>query len=183
MIKLHLGCGKRDFGSDWEHVDAANFPHIKWHDVTKLRHEDNSVDLIYASHLIAYFDREEIIDVLKEWKRVLKPGGVLRLATPDATVLFDYYIASFGAGLDDILGPLYGKMIINSMTTIYHKTVYNLNDLKLLLIAAGFNKVRMYDHTKTDHPNTGNRSDRFDDCSAAYINGQLISLNVECNKP
>ena len=23
-IKLHIGCGKRDFGPDWEHIDGGN---------------------------------------------------------------------------------------------------------------------------------------------------------------
>ena len=64
-MKLHLGCGKRDFGEDWTHIDKADFPHIKHHDVTSLPFEDDSCDIIYASHLLEYFDREEVIHVLK----------------------------------------------------------------------------------------------------------------------
>ncbi len=78
MVKLHLGCGKRDFGPSWDHIDMADFPHIKSHDVTKLTYESGTVDLIYACHLIAYFDRDEIVSILKEWRRVLRPGGCLR---------------------------------------------------------------------------------------------------------
>ena len=47
-MKLHLGCGKRDFGPEWIHIDGADFPHIKSHDITKLDFEENTVDLIYS---------------------------------------------------------------------------------------------------------------------------------------
>lgn len=180
LIKLHLGCGVRDFGPDWVHIDGAQYPHNRWHDVTKLRYEDNNVSLIYASHLIAYFDRTEIVPILKEWYRVLKPGGILRLATPDAEALCDVY--KYKTGLESVLGPLYGKMQLGDKT-IYHKTVYDLADLMEVLSNVGFTNIHQYDHRLTDHPNTGDRSDKYDDCSAAHINGTLISLNVEATKP
>lgn len=162
MIKLHLGCGKRDFGPDWYHIDKADFPHIKYNDVTKLDIEDGTVDLIYCSHLIAYFDREEIIEVLKEWKRVLKPGGLLRIATPNWDALRRMSVP--------LLGPLYGKM---GEPVIYHKTVYGYQGLKKVLSDAGFTDIGYYNHKKTDHY-------KFDDHSAAYYKGILISLNVQC---
>ena len=34
---------------------------------------------IYASHALEYFDKYEVVNVLKEWNRVLKPGGELKL--------------------------------------------------------------------------------------------------------
>jgi len=163
MVKLHLGCGKRDFGVEWDHIDQADFPHIKSHDVTKLPYESQSVDIIYACHLIAYFDREEVVPILQEWKRVLKPGGILRIATPDWSVLRRMSVP--------LLGPLYGKM---NEQPIYHKTVYDYNGLKKLLDAAGFLNIGYYNHKKTEHA-------KFDDHSAAYFKGILISLNVDCN--
>lgn len=161
-LKLHLGCGKRDFGPEWRHIDTQDLPHIDYHDVTRLPFIDGSCSLIYASHLIAYFDRHEIVPILKEWNRVLKPGGVLRLATPDWNVLRKLK--------NPMIGPLYGKM---NEPAIYHKTVYNKTDLVKLLEAAGFYKCRLYDHKKTEHAD-------FDDHSAAYFEGKLISLNIEC---
>ena len=192
MLKLHLGCGNRNFGPEWRHIDRADFPHIDSQDVTNLNYVDSSVDLIYASHLIAYFDRAEIIPILAEWQRVLKPGGCLRLATPDWDVL-----RRMSAPL---LGPLYGKMetqgtvIMQSKcgppeylpssekTTIYHKTVYSYKELKKLLTECGFRNVKYYDHRKTEHANTGNLNDKCDDHSAAYFKEILISLNIQCYK-
>lgn len=178
MIRLHLGCGKRNFGESWFHVDGGNFPHLNSHDITKLTFSDNTVDLIYSSHLIEYFDREEIVLVLKEWKRVLKPNALLRLAVPDFETMVRLYTNGYPLG--NFLGPLYGKHLMGN-TTVYHKTAYDFKSLKDLLEANGFYDVVRYDWRKTDHSN-------FDDHSQAYLphmdkeNGTLISLNVECKK-
>ena len=83
MVKLNLGCGNRNFGSDWTHIDGAEYPHVDSHNVISLDYRDKSVDLIYASHFIEYFDRDEVIELLKEWKRVLVDKGTLRIAVPD----------------------------------------------------------------------------------------------------
>lgn len=190
-IKLHLGCGKRNWPG-WINIDAANFEHIQYHDVTKLPFDDNSVDLIYASHLIAYFDRKEFESLISEWYRVLKIGGILRLATPDADELAKIILIDTkdDYNLLSVIGPLYGKMEVNGQF-IYHKTVYNYSTLNLFLsfsvqkgVRSGlpaFN-VYKYDHTKTEHPNTGNRDDFYDDHSAAYYHNKLISLNIEAVK-
>lgn len=161
-IKLHIGCGKRDFGHGWTNIDAVHFPHVHFKDVTKLPFEDKTVSYIYSSHLIAYFDRDEIVPILKEWLRVMKPMAKLRIATPDWSVLRRM--------ATPLLGPLYGKMC---EPPIYHKTVYDYAGLKALLEIVGFTDVGFYDHKKTEHA-------KYDDHSAAYYNNTLISLNVQC---
>jgi len=180
MIKLHLGCGKRDFGEEWIHIDGADFPHIKYHNIKILYpFEDNSVDLIYASHVIEYFDREEIISILTEWKRVLKPGGILRLAVPNFYMMASLYIQR-SYPLESFLGPIYGKMKMND-EMIYHKTVYDSASLAKILFDCGFKDVRGWNWWEVDHG-------KFDDHSQAYLphmdkeNGTLISLNMEAVK-
>lgn len=178
-MKLHIGCGKRNFGSDWIHIDGAIFPHISWHDITKLPYDPDTVDLIYASHVLEYFDREEVIVVLDEWKRVLKKEGVLRLAVPDFESMANLYVEN-KFQLKSFLGPLYGKMKLNEYS-IYHKTVYDYKSIKDVLEQIGFRGVVRYDWKTTSHAD-------IDDHSQAYLphmdkeNGVLISLNVECVK-
>lgn len=180
MIKLHLGCGKRDFGSEWIHIDGGDFPHLVSHDITKLTFKDREVDLIYSSHTLEYFSREEVINVLGEWKRVLKTGGILRLAVPDFAAIANLYLNSKSYELDSFLGPLYGKIEMGN-SIIYHKTVYDFISLKKVLENVGFTEVSRYNWKETDH-------NAFDDFSQAYLphmdkdNGTLISLNVECVK-
>lgn len=182
MIKLHLGCGKRDFGEDWINIDGADFPHIKYHNIKILYpFEDNSVDLIYASHVIEYFDRDEIIPILTEWKRVLKQGAILRLAVPDFGAMAHLYsYDSEKYPLYSFLGPLYGKMKMGEQL-IYHKTTYDYDSLGQLLQTIGFIEIRKWNWWEVDHG-------KFDDHSQAYLphmqkeTGTLISLNVEAIK-
>ena len=181
MIKLHLGCGWRNFGDDWVHIDGGDYDHLDHNDITKLPHEDESVDVIYASHVLEYFDRDEAIPVLQEWIRVLKKGGILRIAVPDFEAMAIMYVMTRNTieqcRLSRFLGPLYGKMQMGNQT-IYHKTAYDFSDLALILKGLGIKSVKRYDWRETDHS-------QFDDHSQAYIphmdkeNGTLISLNVE----
>jgi len=178
MIKLHLGCGWRNFGPDWVHIDGGDYAHLQHNDITNLPYDDNLVDVIYASHVIEYFDRTEIKSILQEWYRVLRPGGVLRVAVPDFLKLSWVYQDT--KNLDNILGPLFGKMPMGDQT-IYHKTVYDFKSLKDLLQSLGFNDIISYNWKELDHA-------QFDDHSQAYYphmdkeNGLLISLNVEAKK-
>ena len=195
-VKLHLGCGKRDFGDDWIHIDGGDFPHLHSHDVTQLPFEDNSVDLIYASHLLEYFDREEAVEVLSEWRRVLKyppggPGGVLRLAVPDFETMVILYLWKKEYKLESFLGTLYGKINMETVhmednrfkesKTVYHKTTYDLDSLTELLESVGMENIHKYSWKETEHS-------EFDDQSQAFLphmdkeKGILISLNVECTK-
>ena len=50
-------------------------------DATKLPYEDETVDEIYAGHLLEHFALNE--EVLKEWYRVLKTGGKITITVPD----------------------------------------------------------------------------------------------------
>ena len=183
MIKLHLGCGWRDFGKDWLHIDGGDYPHLDplHQDLTNLHSiKDNSVDLIYASHVLEYFDRTEVIAVLKEWHRVLKPGATLRLAVPDFEICSKLYNEG-KYDLDTFASMFYGKWKITEELTVYHKTIYDFKSFKKILENNGFSNIKLWDWRKTCHFN-------FDDYSQAYLphmdkeNGVLISLNLECNK-
>ena len=68
MIKINLGCGWRNFGKDWYHIDGGDYSHLDSHDILNLPFDNGTVDLIYASHVIEYFDREEIVGILNKWK-------------------------------------------------------------------------------------------------------------------
>jgi len=176
-MKLHLGCGKRDFGNDWVHIDGGEFNHIQSHDIINLDYKN--VDVIYASHVLEYFDRDEAKEVLLKWIECLKDGGILRLAVPDFECIAQLY-TSKQYPLSSFLGPLYGKMDMGD-EKIYHKTVYDYNSLKSLLITCGFKNVRRYNWRETEHSH-------IDDHSQAYLphmdkeQGRLISLNVEAEK-
>lgn len=189
MIKINVGCGRRNFGRDWVHIDGGNYPHLDSYDITQLcypmadgtvrKYDNETVDLVYASCVLEYFDREGAVDILKEWVRVLKFGGKLRLSVPDFQVMANLY-TNEDYPIESFLGPLYGKMPMREKT-IYHKTAYDYKSLKKLLEASGINNIRKYDWRDTEHS-------EYDDHSQAYLphmdkeNGTLIQLNIEGEK-
>ena len=63
-LQINLGCGNRDFGEGWVHVDGSMYAHIHSHNIIDLPFDENSVDIIYASHVLEYFDRNEANIVL-----------------------------------------------------------------------------------------------------------------------
>ena len=183
MLKLNLGCWHRHIPG-WVHIDLCDLPHIDYKssidDLSMF--ENETVDLIYSSHSLEYFDRKQVGNVLREWSRVLKKDGVLRVAVPDFDALLSVYQKT--NDLRKILGPLYGAMEITTetgVTNLYHKTTYNFESLKEVLVSTGFCSVERYRWQDTVHKD-------YDDHSQAYYphmdkeDGILVSLNMECKK-
>jgi len=176
-IKLHLGCGEK-FIPGFVHIDIRKFPHIDYvSSVDKLdMFKNNSVDLIYACHLLEHFRRNQIEGVLKEWYRVLKPNGILRLAVPDFEKIVEVYLKYKDLKL--ILGPLFGRQDYPENT---HYVTFDFLTLSKILKKIGFKKIYRYDWQNTIHKD-------YDDYSQSYIphmdkkHGILISLNIEAIK-
>ncbi len=183
LLKLHLGCWQRVFPG-FTHVDLCDMPHIDFKSSIDALpfFEDNSAELIYCSHALEYFDRDQAKRALAEWHRVLTPGGLLRLAVPDFEALIRVYQQT--GELSRVLGPLYGKMGVVTPagpTTIYHKTVYDQASLTALLMECGFGDAGRWDWRTTEHAH-------IDDHSQAYFphmqkdTGILVSLNIQARK-
>lgn len=86
-IKLNLGCGDKILDG-YINVDVAHERAGKQPDVVcDIRSLDalssDYADEVLAVHVIEHFWRWEVEDVLKEWIRVLKPGGKLILECPN----------------------------------------------------------------------------------------------------
>ena len=182
-VKLHLGCGNRHLDG-YIHIDLDTYPHIDYlQDIRELpMFMDETVDLIYSCGAIQYFDRNEVKIVLKEWRRVLKTDGILRLSVPDFESIVKVYLQN-GKNLDarGILGPLFGKWLIKSNSSdryIYQTTTYDYKSLRTLLNDCSFKYVKRYDWREV-------LPSHYDDYSMAYIphmdqeNGLQICLNVE----
>ena len=144
--------------------------------VEKLPMADGSASLIYASHILEHFGRSEYQGVLREWFRVLKPGGVLRLAVPDfAACAAIYYESGLVDGLSGLTGLIVGGQRDNND---YHKMIFDEESLRLQLLQTGFTEVRRWDWRTTEHA-------AVDDYSQAYLphlnkeSGRLMSLNLE----
>ncbi|MBL4846633.1 MAG: class I SAM-dependent methyltransferase [Planctomycetes bacterium] len=79
-----------DFGSEW-YRDHQKREAIVEYDLTALAplpFEDASIELIYTSHTIEHVPDEAVLNLFREARRVLKPGGGLRVTCPDAALLY-----------------------------------------------------------------------------------------------
>lgn len=82
--KLEIGAGQRP-QEGYEHLDVKAFPHIEYVcDARKLPFKDNSYDEIFSHWVLEHFAWREIPSLLLEWKRVLKPGGTIKIVTNNA---------------------------------------------------------------------------------------------------
>jgi len=75
-IKLHLGCGDKHIDGfinvDVRHLDGVDLVE----DIKELTSfKKNSVDVIYVSHVLEHFGRNEYMSILKKWYDLLKDGG------------------------------------------------------------------------------------------------------------
>lgn len=178
-MKLHLGCGRK-YIKGFKHVDLQDFGHIDYRtSVNDLYFaKDNSIELIYAAHILEHFGRNEYMNVLKEWFRVLEPNGVLRLSVPSFDAVVKYYNEK-DDNLELLLGLLVGGQKVGEYD--YHKMIFDKKLLTSILKKIGFKSVIEYDWKKTEHQN-------IDDFSQAYLphmdkeNGMLMSLNLEAIK-
>jgi SAM-dependent methyltransferase len=87
MKRLNLGCGDKIL-EGYVNVDVAPSRGGREPDVICDLHkltpfESDSVDEILSVHVVEHFWRWEVVDVLKEWGRVLKPGGLMILECPN----------------------------------------------------------------------------------------------------
>ena len=177
IIKLHLGCGKK-YIPGFIHVDIRKFDHIDYiASVDNLNmFKDNSVNMIYASHILEHFKRFETEKVLNEWYRVLEKGGILRVAVPDFEKIAKVYLKN--RNLDELIGLLYGGQTYENN---YHYRIFDFQSLSNILRKVGFKKIYRYDWRKTIHKD-------YDDFSQSYLphmdkkNGTLMSLNIEAIK-
>lgn len=97
-----------------------------------LDYSDNSVDEVRASHILEHFPRGQVEAVVKEWVRVLKPGGYLKIAVPN----FDWILAH----RDDPMwqGYLFGGQVDGND---FHHVAFDKDLLHRLLSAAGLEDV------------------------------------------
>ena len=106
-MKLHLGCGNKKI-KGFINIDIRSLPEVDLVDnISELNNiKNDSVDLIYACHVLEHFGRDEYMKVLKRWYEVLNDGGTLRIAVPDFEQVVEYY--NKHKDLSKLIGLLYG---------------------------------------------------------------------------
>jgi SAM-dependent methyltransferase len=98
LVLCNLGCGSRHHPS-WINIDfhGDGKTVLPWDLRRGLPLPDHSCDAVYSSHAIEHFDREGARRFLGECRRVLMPGGIIRLVAPCLEGVVRIYLACLEA--------------------------------------------------------------------------------------
>ncbi len=92
--RLNLGCGSR-LAPEWTNVDVRPRDLVLAHDLRRpLPFNSDVFDLVYHSHVLEHFRRKDVSPFLLECRRVLRPGGVIRVAVPDLEEIVRQYLSA-----------------------------------------------------------------------------------------
>ncbi|WP_416242943.1 glycosyltransferase [Azospira sp. APE16] len=89
-LRLHIGCGDRILPG-FVNIDIIPGAELQLDARNGLPFPDESCDYIFSEHFIEHLSQSEGTRLMREMRRVLKPGGVVRLATPDLQGMADDY--------------------------------------------------------------------------------------------
>lgn len=135
---------------------SASFPRgIVRADVTRrIPVADRSAEAIYSSHMIEHLSRWQALALLRECRRVLAPGGVIRIVTPDfAELVAEYQAGSRTSPRADVFmrdlmtyadpEGVSGvqRMVRRVFGSSAHQWLYDEESLRALLEDAGFTGV------------------------------------------
>ncbi|MFE7588510.1 class I SAM-dependent methyltransferase [Kitasatospora sp. NPDC057512] len=147
---------------------------------------DASVDWVYAEHLIEHVTMPVAVGWLREARRVLRPGGVLRLTTPDLA----RYLVGYATG-DGFLGkhrrrlttlgfgppmPERPAFLVNQIFRYFgHQWIYDLDELRHVLIRAGFDPdgIRQRAYRQGARPDVA-------DLDTAFRTDETVYVEADC---
>ena len=143
-VKLNFGCGTRALPG-WVNIDGWSFPGIDF--VTDIRQplpfHDASCRLIYTEHVFEHIDADFRLPVLREFIRVLQPGGTLRIVVPDCEKFVEAYtrrdVTWFLTGMGWPAGGAEGLNTVFTMHT--HRVIDDWESLSAALREVGFSDI------------------------------------------
>ena len=176
---LHLGCGNIRLPGFCNVDILATHAVDVVSDISKLDNFANdSIELIYACHVLEHFSHDDAVRVLTRWFEVLKPGGMLRVSVPDIDRIVRIYVKNWQhfqtPGNSPWIGLLYGGQ---GDLYDFHKTGFNFCWMTHLLEEIGFTDIREYPHEPHFVSGVADAS------LAKEPFGEFLSLNVVATKP
>jgi predicted SAM-dependent methyltransferase len=157
--RLNWGCGQVG-EPGWINSDIKEGPRIDIScDITQgLPLETDSIDYAVSIHALPEIHYDDQVTVLRELRRVLKPGGPLRLALPDierSIAAYQRGDRSFYLIPDDDMKTLGGKFILQLIWYGYAKTFFTRDFIGELLEKAGFSRIEHVAFRRTASPHPG----------------------------
>jgi len=145
-------------------ISFANNENILWaNGIKRIPENDSTTDAVYSSHMIEHIEKEDVALFFKEVRRILKSGGIIRLAIPNIKYQVDNYLKDGDA--DKFIESTHltrkrPKTIIAKIKYLIigdrnHQWMYDGKSLCNLLSSAGFEEPRILETGLTTIPDPG----------------------------
>ena len=154
--RLNWGCGEHP-EPGWLNSDVKNVPGI---DIVAdvragLPLESDSIDYITSIHALPELPYPDLVPALRELRRVLKPGGILRLALPDLERGIEAYRSGnrdYFHVPDEDARSLGAKFVTQMIWYGYSRSLFVPDFVEELLERAGFSRVDRCRYRETAGP-------------------------------
>ena len=164
-VHVNLGCGGALLDG-WLNTDRDPAPGAVALDITRrFPLPDASVDRILAEHVIEHVTLEQGRALLQECARILKPGGRVRISTPDLAQLaslatgrpLDPQAATYAKWAAEAFTPgqeatIGARVLNNAMRNWDHRFLHDENTLTRALTDAGLTQVERHLYARSDDP-------------------------------
>jgi SAM-dependent methyltransferase len=162
---------------------------------------DSSVGAVYHSHMLEHLERDVAVDFMHEVRRVLKPGGIQRIAVPDLEQSARNYLTHLDSGEraqehDDYVADLLEQSVRREAAGTSrqkqprrfienlllgdarrrgetHQWMYDRMNLSHLLTGAGFSNIHTCSFAESAIPNWATYGLELDDAGREYKPGTL----------
>lgn len=170
--KMQIGCGS-NFLKGWLNTDLNYNDKVAFLDAgAKFPVESDTFDYVYSEHLFEHLKLEQQLNMLVESYRILKKGGIMRIATPSLEFLFKLYanpntlenkqyvnwavenIPNLEAVNNSIIDieEHYCYVINNFFKAWGHQMIHNYSSIKKLALQCGYAQVRQCNVGESDVP-------------------------------
>lgn len=189
--KLQVGCWPY-LRKDWLNTELYGSKELVPIDLLKpLPIPDSTFDYIFSEHVHEHFTFQQGQGMLKEFYRVLRKNGKIRIATPDLQFLIDLYASKktplqkeylAWSSKEFKLQPAIDSVVINNFMRAWgHECIYDFKLLKWALEEVGFVDVVKKKPGESTDPHLKNLESHWKSTSKAF--NDLESLVIEARKP
>lgn len=150
MTKLHLGCGRK-YLDGYVNIDFPASEHTVQKDLTADIHADihglvypiDSIDEIRLHHVFEHFSRPTALALLCRWRDWLKPGGEIKLETPDASACFKQMLSPFTsfAAKQQVMRHLFGS---HEAEWAFHADGWYEEKFRITLAKLGYSNIQVF---------------------------------------
>jgi predicted SAM-dependent methyltransferase len=161
--KLQIGCGYHILPG-WLNTDFEKHPDAVFLDATKrFPFPDETFEYVFSEHMIEHITFEQGHFMLVECYRVMKPGGVVRIATPNLAKFAELYSHEITPACQRYIDwalefnnfprrPAARCFVVNNCLNGFgHRFVYDVETLKAALEDAGFREVSVFVPRESAH--------------------------------